>query len=179
VGGLTVGALVQSNFGGILTIDGVRVGERLGRYAYRSHLENGSGPHAGAAPPAGEEDRHGSCMIVVATDAPLSARNLERLARRAILGLARTGSFMANGSGDFVIVFSTADMPGEDASSPEVPNGMMSPLFLAVVEAVEEAVYNSLTRATTVTGHSGRTVDAIPVEDLRSLLATERPGSGP
>jgi len=179
VGGLTVGALVQSNFGGILAIDGVRVGERLGRYAYKNHLENGDGPRAGAAPPAGDEDRAGSCMIVVATDAPLSARNLERLARRAILGLARTGSFMANGSGDFVVAFSTVDIPGEDASSPEVPNGMMSPLFLAVVEAVEEAIYNSLTRATTVTGHHARTVDAIPVEDLRSLLAGERPGSGP
>jgi D-aminopeptidase len=179
VGGLTVGVLVQSNFGGILTVDGVRVGERLGRYAYRGHLEPGDGPQAGGGMATGNGDRGGSCMIVVATDAPLSSRNLERLARRAILGLARTGSFMANGSGDFVVAFSTAETPEEGASSsPEVPNGLMSPLFLAVVEGVEEAVYNSLTRATTVTGHHGRTVEAIPVEDLRALLATERTGSG-
>jgi D-aminopeptidase len=174
VAGRTVGALVQSNFGGILTIDGIRVGERLGRYSYQGHLENGREPRSGGGWHGGDDARHGSCMIVLATDAPLSSRNLERLARRAILGLARTGSFMANGSGDFVIAFSTADVSGENGPLTEVPNGMMSPLFLAVVEAVEEAVYNSLTRATAVTGHQGRTVDAIPVEALRSLLAAER-----
>jgi D-aminopeptidase len=145
--GWTVGALVQSNFGGILTIDGVRVGEKLGRYSFRRQIEGGS---PGDADGSGD----GSCMIVVATDAPLSTRNLERLAKRAVLGLARTGSFMSNGSGDFVIAFSTAnriphDPPLDPRQIEELPNEAVSPLFLAAVEAVEEAVYNSLTAAAT------------------------------
>ncbi|HYK42684.1 MAG TPA: P1 family peptidase [Thermoanaerobaculia bacterium] len=164
LGGYTVGALVQSNFGGILTIDGVRVGEKLGKYDFQEDL-------AGSAASAG------SCMIVLATDAPLSSRNLERLARRAVLGLARTGSYMSNGSGDFVIVFSTANQVPHTPARPvrareELENDAVSPLFLAAVEAVEEAVYNSLTRATTVTGYRGAKAEALPIERLKSLLAS-------
>jgi D-aminopeptidase len=163
LGGWTVGALVQTNFGGLLTIDGVRVGERLGRIPFREELA--------ATPDAGR----GSCMIVLATDAPLSSRNLERLAKRAMLGLARTGSYAANGSGDFVIAFSTKNLvPAEPARTlravEDLENDALDPLFLAVVESVEEAVYDSLTRATTVTGAGGRTVEAIPIDRLRALL---------
>jgi D-aminopeptidase len=162
LGGYTVGALVQSNFGGILTIDGLRVGEKLGRYDFRDTL------------PSGRDAQPGSCMIVLATDAPLSPRNLERLARRAVLGLARTGSYMANGSGDFVIVFSTKNLEDYAPAGPmrtieDLHNDYVSPLFLAVVEAVEEAIDNSLTRASTVTGN-GRTVEAIPIDRLREIL---------
>ncbi len=163
LGGWTVGALVQTNFGGILTIDGVRVGERLGKFSFREELAG--------APGSGD----GSCMIVLATDAPLSARNLERLSRRAMLGLARTGSFVGNGSGDFVIAFSTRNLVPYDPKEmlrriEELENDAMDPLFLAAVESVEEAVYNSLTKATTVTGAGGRTVEAIPIDRLRELL---------
>ncbi len=163
LGGWTVGALLQTNFGGLLTIDGVRVGERLGKFSFQEELAG--------APGYG----HGSCMIVLATDAPLSARNLERLARRAMLGLARTGSFVGNGSGDFVIAFSTRNLvPHQSKESlrrvEELANDAMDPLFLAAVESVEEAVYNSLTKATTVTGAGGRTVEAMPVDRLRELL---------
>lgn len=159
LGSYTVGALVQSNFGGILTMDGHRVGERLGKHEYREEIEKG-----------------GSCMIVLATDAPLGARNLERLARRAIMGLARTGSFMDNGSGDFVIAFSTRNpVPhqpaGPTAAREELHNDAVSPLFLAVVESVEEAIYNSLTAAATLTGYRGRTVEAIPLEPLQQILS--------
>jgi len=161
LGGYTVGALVQSNFGGVLQIDGVRVGEALGRYSFQKELE--------------EEDGDGSCMIVLATDAPLSSRNLERLARRAVLGLARTGSFLSNGSGDFVIAFSTRNrVPFEPRQRTltveELNNDAMSPLFLATVEAVEEAVYNSLLRATDVSGQAGHRGEAIPIDRLRELL---------
>ena len=160
LGGYTVGALVQSNFGGLLTIDGVPVGEKLGQYSFKEDVE---------------KRESGSCMIVLATDAPLSSRNLERLAKRAVLGLARTGSFLSNGSGDFVIAFSTKNLvPHEPKEKTlaveELTNDAMSPLFLAAVEAVEEAVYNSLLKATTVTGHQGRTVEALPVEKVRELL---------
>lgn len=166
LGGYTVGALVQSNFGGILTIDGVRVGEALGRYSFREALERGRSEIDGG---------DGSCMIVLATDAPLDARQLERLARRAVLGLARTGSFMSNGSGDFVIAFSTAQRVANrsrDATQQfqTLRDDRLSPLFLAVVESVEEAVYNSLTQATTMTGRDGATVEALPIERVRELL---------
>ena len=168
LGGYAVGALVQSNFGGILTIDGARVGELLGRYDFREAVE---GPGRG---PAGD----GSCMIVIATDAPLSARNLERVARRAVLGLARTGSYMGNGSGDFVIAFSTKNTEEHAPSKPtrqveELQNDFMSPLFLAAVEAVEEAIDNSLLKATTVTGN-GHTVEAIPIERLKEIFASKK-----
>lgn len=169
LGGWTVGALVQSNFGGVLTIDGVPVGERLGRYAFREILEKG------ASAPPGPDPQAGSCMMILATDAPLSARNLERLARRAVLGLARTGSFLSNGSGDFVIAFSTKNpVPYETTARTlareELTNDAVNPLFLAAVEAVEEAVYNSLLRATNVTGHQGHSGEAIPLDRLRELL---------
>jgi D-aminopeptidase len=182
LGGWTVGALVQSNFGGLLSIDGVPVGELLGRYAYREILEAEA---AREAPEAHLDPGDGSCMIVLATDAPLSARNLERLAKRAALALGRVGSYMSNGTGDFVIAFSTA--PGNrrrfrsDRASEEdvlavadLRNDAASPLFLAAVEAVEEAVYNSLLRAETVTGHGGRTVEAIPVDRVREVLVEHR-----
>ena len=172
LGGYTVGALVQTNYGGILTVDGLHLGQAIGQYAFRKQLE-GSGP-----PPA---DGPGSCMVVLATDAPVDARNLERMARRAVLGLARTGSFMANGSGDFVIAFSTRNPvpyePGTPVSDRRIlTNDAMSPLFLATVEAVEEAVYNSLLRATTVTGFEGHTRQALPLEPLRELVAARRSG---
>jgi D-aminopeptidase len=161
LGGFTVGALVQSNFGGVLTIDGVPVGKKLGRYDFRDQLAKDPGA--------------GSCMIVLATDAPLSSRNLERLARRAVLGLARTGSYMSNGSGDFVIAFSTRNLVPHEPTQrtlavEELTNDAMSPLFLAAVESVEEAVYNSLLKATTVTGYQGHTGEAIPVDRVRELL---------
>ncbi|HEV2853675.1 MAG TPA: P1 family peptidase [Thermoanaerobaculia bacterium] len=161
LGGYTVGALVQTNFGGVLTIGGASVGERLGRYDFREQVQG--------------SPETGSCMIVLATNAPLSSRNLERLAKRAVLGLARTGSYMSNGSGDFVIAFSTRNLVPYDPKErtlavEEVVNDAMSPLFLAAVEAVEEAVYNSLLKATTVTGHQGHTGEAIPVDRLREIL---------
>ena len=120
-------------------------------------------------------------MIVLATDAPLSARNLERLSRRAMLGLARTGSFVGNGSGDFVIAFSTRNLVPHQSKETlrhveELENDAMDPLFLAAVESVEEAVYNSLTKATTVTGAGGRTVEAIPIDRLRELLGKRLTG---
>jgi D-aminopeptidase len=181
-GGYTVGALVQSNFGGVLTIGGAPVGELLGCLPFGLGPEKRPGsPADREAPGTGKGD--GSCMIVLATDAPLSARNLERLARRAVLGLARTGSFMSNGSGDFVIAFSIRNLEPYAPAAREreatlVENDSMSPLFLAAVEAVEEAVYNSLTRATTVTGFAGHTVEAIPVDRLREILRARSPSPG-
>ena len=165
-GGYAVGALVQANYGGILRIDGVPVGERLGRYDFRSVVENTDST-------ATDSDDEGSCMIVLATDAPVSPRNLERMAKRAMLGLARTGSYSSNGSGDFVIAFSTRNRrTGEQVPRPDslLPNNRMSPLFLATVEAVEEAVYNALTAATTVTGRDGHTQKALPLDRLRTIL---------
>jgi len=157
LGGWTVGVLVQTNYGGILEINGAPVGRELGVYSYRDRLHYADGD--------------GSCMVVIATDAPLSARNLKRLARRAMLGLARTGSFSSNGSGDYVIAFSTAQslrqpyLPKEKVRNVDLLyNDHMSPLFLAVVEATQEAVYNSLLRATTVVGRAGHRVEAIPIE---------------
>ena len=177
LGGWTVGALVQTNFGGVLAIDGVRVGEALGRYSFKEETSS-PGPLSHRPPTErerGNESGDGSCMIVLATDAPLSSRNLERLAKRAVLGLARTGSFMSNGSGDFVIAFSTKNLipyePKEKVlPAEEVTNDAMSPLFLAAVEAVEEAVYNSLFKATGVTGFQGNRGEAIPVDKVRELL---------
>jgi D-aminopeptidase len=165
LGGWTVGVLVQSNYGGVLTINGAPVGRALGRFSFQQALE------AGAAERDGGD---GSIMIVVATDAPLSERNLERLGQRALAGLARTGSIMSNGSGDYVIAFSTAesvrrassDVPRQVA---ELPNDLVSPLFHAVAEAVEEAIYNSMFRATTVTG-GGRTVEALPLDATLEVL---------
>ena len=165
LGGFTVGALVQSNFDGVLTVVGVPVGEELGRFAFRQELAAESPPQPG----------DGSCMIVLATNAPLSSRNLERLARRALLGLGRVGSFMSNGSGDFVLAFSTARRVPHTAAAAivtveELRDEATSPLFLAAVEAVEEAIYNSLTTATTVVGRGGNRGEAIPLDRLRAVL---------
>ncbi|HUF11127.1 MAG TPA: P1 family peptidase [Rhodothermales bacterium] len=162
LGGYTVGVLVQSNYGGILQIMGVPIGVRLGQYFLRDHVES---PNA-----------DGSIMIVVATDAPLSDRNLKRLAHRALAGLARTGSAMSNGSGDYVIAFSTAESVRrtphrrtDPATITELPNNRMSPLFQAVIEATEEAIYNSLFMATTVNGFGG-TVKALPLDRVKTIL---------
>jgi len=162
-GGYTVGVLVQSNYGGELTMGGVPVGAAL-RESRRA---------AGAGDDAGDGD--GSCMIVVATDAPLDARALERLAARALFGLGRTGASYSNGSGDFAIAFSTvresASAGGDAAVRARrvLASDALSPLFQAALEATEEAVYNSLLRATTVTSRFG-TAEAIPVDRVRELL---------
>jgi len=166
LGGYTVGVLVQTNYGGTLTINGAPVGRELGTYSYREELQDGK---------SGEHHEDGSIMVVVATDAPLDARNLDRLAMRAIMGLARTGSFASNGSGDYVISFSTApgarrprtsDVP---ATSNVLVNDSMSPLFAATAEATEEAIYNAIFKATTVTSSRG-TLQAIPIEELLQIL---------
>jgi len=165
--GFTLGVLVQANFGGVLTMDGVPVGRELGRYAFAPE------------PPAGAD---GSCMIVVATDAPLAAHDLERLAARALFGLARTGSSFSNGSGDYAIAFSTAPaLRVRHASTAAqtvtlLPAEALSPLFEAALEATEEAVLNAVLRATTLSG-SGRTVEAIPIDRVRAALA--KYGRGP
>jgi D-aminopeptidase len=170
LGGYTVGVLVQTNFGGVLSIAGAPVGKELGRYEFRDQLEASKAS-------AGRQDNHanGSCMIVVATDAPVDARNLKRLAARAIMGMGRTGAGGSNGSGDYVIAFSTAPdlrvRPGDAKASTVtvLSNEAMSPLFLAVIEATEEAIYNSLFRATTVTGR-GHTVEALPIDKTLQIL---------
>lgn len=161
--GYTVGVLVQTNYGGSLRIDGVPIGEELQ-------------PPTGSAQSSGD----GSCMIVVATDAPLSSRNLERLAARAVFAMGRTGSSYTNGSGDFAIAFSThpraREYDGSDAQDTAyLPNAAMSDLFLAALDATEEAIYNSLFMATTVTGN-GTTRHAIPLDEVVRLL--EKYGRG-
>lgn len=158
LGGWTVGVLVQTNFGGDLMVMGVPVGRTWGRIPFPEPRGPG-----------------GSVMIVVATDAPLLDRNLERLATRATLGIGRTGSFMDNGSGDYVIAFSTSPdvrRPMGAARTPgtELGNDAMSPLFAAVVEATEEAVYNALLAATPVRNAAGQTADSLPGDRLRALL---------
>lgn len=158
-GGFVLGVLVQTNFGGVLAMDGVPVGRELGRYAFGPKLDPGGG----------------SCMIVVATDAPLDALALRRLAARAVFALARTGSSYSNGSGDFAVAFSTSPeariLLGEAKPRPRqvLPTDALSPLFEAVLEATEEAVDDSLLQATTVTSRGG-TVDALPIEQLREIL---------
>jgi D-aminopeptidase len=164
LGGWSVGVLVQSNFGGILQIVGVPIGRELGRYAFQRET--------------GGDDGDGSVIIVVATDAPLSDRNLRRLAARGMMGLSRTGSSASNGSGDYVIAFSTNPAVRRRIDAlrhhpEELPNEQASALFQAVVEATEEAIYNSILRARTVTG-LGRTVEAIPVDLVRELLIRYR-----
>jgi D-aminopeptidase len=169
-GGYTVGVLVQTNYGGVLTIDGVPVGKSLGRYAYQ--------PSASGKPSAEGAHRDygdGSCMIVVATDAPIDARDLKRLAARAVFGLARTGSSYSNGSGDFAIAFSTApDLRTRFGSSAAhartlLPTDGVSPLFQAALEATEEAVYNSLFKAAAVSSRFGK-AEALPIDRVRELM---------
>ncbi|MBO6577131.1 MAG: P1 family peptidase [Rhodothermales bacterium] len=162
LGGYTVGVLAQTNYGGILSVDGVPVGEELGQYYLRSVVDNG--------------DADGSVILVVATDAPLSDRNLERLARRALMAIARTGSPATNGSGDYAVAFSTAESVRRTperraglAAMAMLPNDRMSPLFQAAVESAEEAILNALFKATTVTGHRG-TVEAIDIDAVREVL---------
>lgn len=170
LGAYTVGVLVQSNFGGVLTMNGAPVGRELGQYSFQRELEQTSGVNRDRA--------DGSIMIVVATDAPLDSRNLERLAARAIVGVGRTGSSFSNGSGDYVIAFSTSpDVRRASDSTTHagrtLSNNSMSPLFQAVAEATEEAIYNSLLRATTVTGN-GRTVEALPLDRTIEILKKYR-----
>lgn len=172
-GGYTLGVIVQSNYGGVLTMGGAPVGQLLGRYAYQPRVARQ--PREGVASTNGNEFGDGSCMIVVATDAPIDARDLKRVAARAIYGLARTGSSFSNGSGDFAIAFSTApDLRTRFGSSaPQartlLPTDGVSALFQAALEATEEAVYNSLLMATTMTSRSG-TVEALPLDRLREVL---------
>jgi D-aminopeptidase len=169
LGGYTVGVLVQTNFGGVLSIAGAPVGQELGRYYLHNELQEGSG----------KDKADGSCMIVIGTDAPIDARNLRRLAARASLGMARTGSAASNGSGDYAIAFSTA--PQLRIHTSEKPtrhvelltNDAMSPLFLAVIEATEEAIYNSMFRATTMSGN-GHTVEGLPIDKTIEILKEHR-----
>lgn len=174
LGGWTVGVLVQANFGGVLTVDGIRVGERLGQHDFHDVL-------AGMAESAESTDDEGSIMVVIATDAPVGSRNLERMARRAPLGIARTGGYMSNGSGDFMIAFSTAQRVRYGDAEPvrdreRLANGEMSALFLGVAEATEEAIYNALVRADTMTGRDGHTTKALPVEEVKRLIDERRAG---
>jgi D-aminopeptidase len=169
-GGYTVGVLVQSNFGGVLTIAGAPVGRELGRYYLRDQIE-GPAPRAGGPGDAAD----GSIIVVVATDAPLDARNLERLAARALLGLARTGGAGSNGSGDYAIAFSTFAANRIRAVEGPRPvtvlgNESASPLFLAAIEATEEAIYNSLFQARTMTGRDGHVVEALPLDRTLAIL---------
>ena len=161
LGGYVVGVLVQSNFGGILQINGAPVGQELGKYYLRRHVE---------------PVHDGSCMIVVATNAPLNARQLKRLAKRAIHGLARTGGVTTHGSGDYVIAFSThpqmrIPFQSEEPlqTRPVLRDDRLSPLFVAVIEATEEAIYHSLFAAETVEGFRG-TVEALPKEQVKAIL---------
>lgn len=168
LGGWTIGALVQANYGGVLAMDGIPVGRELGKWYLKEHTDRG--------------DADGSVMVVIATDAPLSDRNLARLATRAMAGLARTGAAFSDGSGDYAIAFSThpgvrrtAERRAHQAIIADWPNERMSPLFVAAAEAVEEAVLNALTMATTVIGRDGRSGrraigHAIDLDALRAVL---------
>ena len=162
LGGWTVGVLVQSNFGGVFQIKGAPVGVELKNYYYREILE---------------KSKDGSCMMVVITDAPLTPRNLKRMAKRAMLGLARTGGIASNGSGDYVIAISTAEnlriaynSDSEFDNMKVLRNEKMSPLFLATIEATEEAILNSLFTATSVTGKDGHRVEALPISEVLGIL---------
>jgi D-aminopeptidase len=177
LGGYTVGALVQTNFGGILTIAGAPVGQELGRYYLKEQLEPTPGNKRASLESRSGRDTtaDGSVIIIIATDAPIDARNLKRLAARAMMGLARTGSAATNGSGDYAIAFSTAQETKIHQTENRLrdfkllSNDAMSPLFLAAIEATEEAIYNSLFRAVTMTGR-GRTVEALPLDRTIEIL---------
>jgi D-aminopeptidase len=163
LGGYTVGVLVQTNFGGVLQIKGVEVGKALNKHKFSNINE------------AYKED--GSCMIIVATDAPMDARNLKRLAARAMLGLSRTGGMAANGSGDYVIAFSTAadlriphDAKSRFENQKILSNNSMDIFFQAAIEATEEAILNSLFAAETLVGQDGKKVEALPVEQVIKLI---------
>jgi D-aminopeptidase len=170
LGGYTIGVLVQTNFGGVLTINGAPVGRELGRYYLKDELTDKDRQ---------QNNPDGSVIIVIATDAPLDARNLNRMAARAMMGLARTGAAASNGSGDYAIAFSTAPdvriktLSQNERNTPRnlksLANDATSPLFLAVIEATEEAIYNSLFKATTTSGR-GRTVEALPLDRTVEIL---------
>lgn len=190
LGGYTLGVLVQSNFGGVLSIDGVPVGEELGQYYLKgavsmqkparehgrnSQVDSNALTNRTSAPggTSAVQSADGSIIIVIATDAPVDHRQLERLASRSMVGLGRTGSSMTNGSGDYAIAFSTANRINASQAIRDIKvlgNDAMSPLFQAVIEATEEAIINSLLKATTVTGN-GRTIEAIPIEKVKEILA--------
>jgi D-aminopeptidase len=166
LGGWTVGVLVQTNYGGVLQVAGVPVGQALGKYFLKDELSTASGD--------------GSCIVVVATDAPLSDRNLERLAHRGLLGIVRTGSPMTNGSGEYAVAFSTnpdvrrtPQRRAEPSPIVDLPNDRMSPLFEAAVEAAEEAAINSMFAATPTDGN-GRHIDALPVDEVVKLYKRAR-----
>ena len=161
LGGYTVGVLVQTNFGGVLQIDGVPIGQELGQFYLKEQLEYSP---------------DGSCMIVVATDAPLDSRNLKRLAKRAMMGLAKTGGIASNGSGDYVIAFSTAKdlrIPYQSKSPflsrKVLRNSEMSPLFMAVIEATETAIINSLFAAESMKGN-GKRIEALPIKKVLKIM---------
>ena len=184
LGGWTVGVLVQSNYGGVLQMGGVPVGIELGQYAFKDAVsanKSDGQPLAQWTRGRADDQGDGSVIVIIATDAPLSDRNLRRLAARAMMGLGRTGSSASNGSGDYALAFSTAEQVrrpfGEQRLTlEELPNERMSALFQANVEAVEEAVYNSMLMATTESGN-GVTVEAIPLDKLCEVL--ERHGIHP
>ncbi|MDB5192079.1 MAG: D-aminopeptidase [Segetibacter sp.] len=166
LGGYTVGVLVQTNFGGVLQIDGVPVGEALNKFYLNDELNN---------------PVDGSCMIIVATDAPLDSRNLERLAKRAFMGLAKTGGIASNGSGDYVIAFSTDpslrvahDTKVTIQQQKVLRNDAVSPLFMATIEATEEAILNSLFMAETMKGRNGRIVEALPLDKVIPILKSHK-----
>lgn len=166
-GGYTVGVLVQTNHGGVFQIKGLPVGVRLGRYPMKKEIERES---------------EGSCMIVVATDAPLDSRNLKRLAKRALLGIARTGGYYSNASGDYAIAFSTAEgmrishrPQSRTIKTETLRNSQMSPLFLAAAEASEEAILNSMFKAHTMTGMDGHKIEALPLDKVKEIMK-EGPG---
>ena len=174
LGGYTIGALVQTNYGGVLTINGAPVGRELGKFYLQDVV--GSSPAAAKPSPPAQSQADGSIIIVIATDAPVDARNLRRMAARTMWGLARTGASGSNGSGDYAIAFSTARdalKPAEtvqaERTAAVLSNDAMSPLFLAVIEATEEAIYNSLFVAEAVSG-SGKTVEALPLERTLEIL---------
>lgn len=178
LGGYTLGVLVQSNFGGVLTIDGVPVGKELGQYYLKNSVRSSSfswpdGKTESRPAKAGTPNTaDGSIIIIIATDAPLDHRQLSRLASRSMVGLGRTGASMTNGSGDYAIAFSTAnriDASQAIRDTKVLGNDAMSPLFQAVIEATEEAIINSLLKATTVSGN-GRTVEALPIDRLKEIL---------
>ena len=162
LGGYTIGVLVQSNYGGVLEIDGVQVGRKLCKYDFRKHVEK-------------TDNVDGSCMMVVVTDAPLDARNLKRVAKRAMMGLAKTGGIASNGSGDYVIAMSVAKEnlveQGKKMQSMNVlDNGEMSSIFCATIEATAEALWNSMFMAETMKGYNGYEVEALPVEKVMEML---------
>ena len=165
MGGYTVGVLVQTNFGGFLRVDGVDVGEKLGGYPWQKEIESADG----------------SIMMIVATDAPIDSRNLERVAKRAFMGLAKAGGIASNGSGDFAIAFSTAEqnrvphngVPLEKLKVTEVQNDDMTPIFMATIEATEEAIVNSLFKAHDVKGYNGKVTKSLPVDQVLDMLRAE------